>query len=85
MPKPQKPRGRRLGFFEAQDKMLTLNALYKAPSSKSQDRIARQVHKDLDDVTTPDPPQDLEDSELSDSERNSAIARERARRAGLIP
>ena len=46
--------------------------------------IARNAHKDLNDVITDEPLEDLEDSELNDWERQQAIARERARREGLI-
>jgi hypothetical protein len=46
--------------------------------------IARNAHKDLQDVISDEPLEDLEDSELNDWERQQAIARERARREGLI-
>jgi hypothetical protein len=46
--------------------------------------IARNAQKDLNDVISDEPLEDLEDSELSDWERQQAIARERTRREGLI-
>jgi hypothetical protein len=46
--------------------------------------IARNARKDLDDVISDEPMEDLEDSELSEWERQQAIARERTRREGLI-
>jgi hypothetical protein len=45
--------------------------------------IARNAQKDLNDVISSEPPQELEDSDLSDWERQQAIARERTRREGL--
>ena len=45
--------------------------------------IARNAQKDLHDVIIDEPTQDLEDSELSDWERQQAMARERTRREGL--
>jgi hypothetical protein len=44
--------------------------------------LARSGHADLDDVATPDPYEDLDDSDISDRERRDAIARERWRRQG---
>jgi hypothetical protein len=46
--------------------------------------ISRSARKDLNDVISDEPLEDLEDSELSDWERQQAIARERTRREGLI-
>jgi hypothetical protein len=45
--------------------------------------IARNAQKDLNDVISDEPTEELEDSELSDWERQQAIARERTRREGL--
>jgi hypothetical protein len=45
--------------------------------------IARNAQKDLNDVISNEPPEELEDSELSDWERQQAMARERTRREGL--
>jgi hypothetical protein len=46
--------------------------------------IARNAQNDLNDVISDEPLEDLEDSELSDWERQQAMARERTRREGLI-
>lgn len=46
--------------------------------------IARNAQKDLNDVISDEPAEELEDSELSDWERRQAIARERTRREGLL-
>lgn len=46
--------------------------------------IARNAQKDLNDVISDEPAEELEDSELSDWERQQAIARERTRREGLL-
>ena len=45
--------------------------------------IARNAQKDLNDVISNEPPEELKDSELSDWERQQAMARERTRREGL--
>lgn len=45
--------------------------------------IARNAQKDLNDVISAEPLQELEDSDLSEWERQQAIARERTRREGL--
>jgi hypothetical protein len=81
----KKARRRRLGFWDAQDRVIKLNTMYRlAPFSSPTDRMTRQVHDQLDDVSTPEPDEELEDSDLSDVERRAAIARERMRREGLI-
>jgi hypothetical protein len=79
-----KRRRKREGFMEGSDKALKLNTLYR-PTHFGSDRvahIAQQAHKDLDDVISAEPNEDLEDSELADWERQQAIARERTRREG---
>jgi hypothetical protein len=82
----KKARRKMLGFWDAQDRVIKLNTMYRfAPfSNLSTNRMAQQVHDQLDDVSTPEPNEELEDSDLSDVERRSAIARERMRREGLI-
>ena len=82
----RKARRKMLGFWDAQDRVLKLNTMYRlAPfSTAGADRIARQVHDQLDEVSTPEPDEELEDSDLSEVERRAAIARERMRREGLI-
>jgi hypothetical protein len=84
--KRNKPPRRPLGFFDAQDRVIKLNTIYRTEAFGA-DRaggIARQTHRELDDVATPEPDEELEDAELSDGERNAAIARERMRREGRI-
>lgn len=81
----RKPRRRPLGFFDAQDKVLGLRSIYATEHSGT-DRarnVASQHHRDLDEVSTPEPDAELEDSELSDNERKAAIERMRARRDGI--
>jgi hypothetical protein len=81
----RKPSRRPLSFFDAQDRVIKLNSIYRTEAFGA-DRsrtVARQTHRDLDEVATPEPDQELEDAELSDSERLSAIARERMRRDGM--
>lgn len=74
-----------MGFWDAQDRVIKLNTMYRlTPYSSPTDKMARQVHDQLDDVSTPEPDEELEDSDLSDVERRAAIARERMRREGLI-
>ena len=82
----KKARRKMLGFWDAQDHVIKLNTMYRlAPfSNLAGNRMAQQVHDQLDDVSTPEPDEELEDSDLSDVERRSAIARERMRREGLI-
>ncbi|HLF71430.1 MAG TPA: hypothetical protein VI759_04695 [Dehalococcoidia bacterium] len=80
--RPKKPR-RPLGFFDAQAKYMHLTNVYRAQAMASTARsVAHDSHSALDDVPTAEPDEELEDSELSDSERNAAIARERTRREG---
>lgn len=83
MAERRKPRRRPLGYFEAQDKLTNLSNIYRtAGFGMDRTRMARQAHQELDDVPTPEPDAELADSELSDAERESAIARERMRREG---
>jgi hypothetical protein len=85
MPERRKPPRKRLGYFETQDKMMSLRRFYMTDASGS-DRArlpsVQQAHRDLDPISTPEPDEELEDSELSDAERRAAIARERWRREG---
>ena len=84
MPDKRKPRRRPLGFFDAQDKVLQLRQIYQTEvfGADRAGTIARQHHRDLDEVAMPEPDEELADSELSDAERQAAIARERTRREG---
>ena len=82
--KRNKPPRRPLGFFDAQDRVIKLNTIYRAQAmgADRQTNIAGPTHRELDDASTPEPFEELEDAELSDGERNAAIARERMRREG---
>ena len=82
----KKARRKPLGFWDAQDRMIKLNSMYRiaAFGNENTSRMARIVHEQLDDISTPEPDAELEDSDLSDVERRAAIARERMRREGLI-
>jgi hypothetical protein len=42
------------------------------------------MERELREAQMPEPEEELEGSELSDAERHAAIARERARREGLM-
>jgi hypothetical protein len=44
----------------------------------------QRMEREFRETSVPEPDQELEGSELSDAERNAAIARERARREGLV-
>ena len=86
MAQRRKPAKRRLSFFDAQDRVIKLNSIYRTEAFGA-DRsrtVASQTHRELDEIATPEPDAELEDAELSDSERSSAIARERMRRDGMI-
>jgi len=82
----KKARRKALGFWDAQDRVLKLNTLYRfAPfANANTNAAARLVHDELDTVSTPEPDEELVDSDISDVERRSAITRERMRREGLI-
>jgi hypothetical protein len=80
----KKKRRRLLGFWDAQDRLLRLNSMYRlsAFGNTQAQGAARRIHEELDEVSTPEPDEELTDSELSDYERRQAIARERWRREG---
>ncbi|MPZ48940.1 MAG: hypothetical protein GEU75_06465 [Dehalococcoidia bacterium] len=86
MPPIRKPRRRPLSFLDTRDRMSRLNALYRSQgfggADKARSNLGKQLHQELDDMATPEPDEELTDSELSDSERQAAIARERMRREG---
>jgi hypothetical protein len=70
--------------MDGPDQVLRLQHLYRSQAFGN-DRSggpARQTHAHLDSVSSPDPGEDLDDSEISDFERRQAIARERMRREG---
>jgi hypothetical protein len=68
--------------MEGPDQVLRLSSLYRADlfGNRRAGEMARAGHAEFDDVATPDPFEDLDDSELTDRERRDAIARERWRR-----
>jgi hypothetical protein len=82
MASTKKPQRRRKGFMEGPDQVLRLSSLYRVElfGHRRATEIARMGHAEFDDVASPDPLEDLDDSELSDRERRDAIARERWRR-----
>ena len=84
--KNNRPR-RRLGFFDAQDKVYGLRSIYQTEAfgaDRAHTKMAQQHHRELDEVIPPEPDEELADSELSDWERQAAIARERTRREGRL-
>ena len=86
MAENKKPPRRQLSWLDAQDKVIKLNTIYRTEMFGA-DRArsaAAATHREMDDVVTGEPDEELEDAELSDFERQEAIARERARRDGLI-
>ena len=84
MSNSHKPRARRPGFMEGPDQVYRLNSLYglELVSGRRIGEMARAAHEDLDSTATPDPLEDLDDSDIGDNERRAAIARERWRRQG---
>jgi hypothetical protein len=70
--------------MEGSDHVLRLQSLYRnaAFGNRRAGMLARSTHAELDNVGSPDPFEDLDDSEISDRERREAIARERMRREG---
>jgi hypothetical protein len=82
----KKARRKALGFWDAQDRVIKLNSMYRIATfgNENTSAAARMVHDQLDDVSTPEPNEELIDSDLSDVERRSAITRERMRREGLL-
>ena len=70
--------------MEGPDQVHRLTGLYRTEMFGA-DRgrvIGRQDHANVDDMASPEPEEDLDDSELNDRERREAIARERMRREG---
>ena len=79
----RKPRRRRRGFMEGPDQVLRLNSIYRMDlfGGRRAGTLARSGHEEMAEVS-PDPFEDLDDSDISDRERRDAIARERWRREG---
>jgi hypothetical protein len=86
MAENKKPPRHQLSFLDAQDKLIKLHTIYRTEifGSDRARSVAGPTHREMDDVVTGEPDEELEDAELSDYERQGAIARERARREGLI-
>jgi hypothetical protein len=87
VPPIRKPRRRQTNFLDTRDKISRLNALYRTQAfggvDKARTAMGKQLHQEIDDMATPEPEEELADSELSDAERRAAIARERMRREGF--
>lgn len=79
----KKPRRPRKGFMEGPDQAMRLNSIYRMDilSGRRTNAMATSGHAEFDSVS-PDPFEDLDDSDISDRERRDAIARERWRRQG---
>ena len=70
--------------MEGPDQVMRLNSLYRVQlfGTKRASDIANSGHDAFDSIASPDPFEDLDDSDISDRERRDAIARERWRREG---
>lgn len=77
-----RPGKKHLGFFEARDRLLHLNNAYRLQSfgGRGLDSVSRRFERELAEIETPEPDEELEDSELSDNARRAAMERERLRR-----
>ena len=68
-----------MGFLDVRDRVSRLNVFYRTSAfgglDKARTPLARQIHQELDDMATPEPDEELEDSELSEVERRAASAR----------
>lgn len=82
MPEPKGPRRKRLGFFDARDRLIHLNNMYRMRpfGDRPLDRMSTEFAKDLAEIETPEPDEELDGAELSDNERRQAMAEERLRR-----
>ena len=84
MPEPKGQRKKRLGFFDARDRLMHLNNVYRTrpfgEGDRPLDRMSSQFVKDLAEIETPEPDEELDGAELSDNERRQAMAEERLRR-----
>ena len=86
MPPIRKPRrSGAFSFLDTRDRITRLNALSRAQMYSGVDKSKTPTgrNQELDDLALPEPDEELADSELSDSERQAAIARERMRRDGM--
>jgi len=82
MPERPRPSRKRLGFFEARDRMAHLSNAYRVQSLSGRplDATSQRFQRELAEVDTPEPDEELEDAELGDAERLQAMQRERLRR-----
>ncbi len=81
MPDKPRPSRKRLSFFEARDRMAHLNNAYRVQAFGGRlDPTSQRFQRELAEVDTPEPDEELEDAELSDREREQAMQRERLRR-----
>ena len=82
MPETPRPPRKRLGFFDARDRLMHLNNAYRMRpfGDRPLDRMSSQFVKDLAELETPEPDQELDGAELTDNERRQAMAEERLRR-----
>jgi hypothetical protein len=82
MPEKPRPGKKRLDFHDARDRIFHLNNAYRAQSfgGRDLDATSKSFQRELAEIETPEPDEELEDSELSDGERWAAIQRERLRR-----
>jgi hypothetical protein len=82
MPETPRPPRKRLGFFDARDRLMHLNNAYRMRpfGDRPLDRMSNQFVKDLAELETPEPDEELDGAELTDSERRQAMAEERLRR-----
>ena len=83
MPPKQRKPARPLLLSEDPARAPYPSTAYRARVMAESARISRDPVV-LDKAPAREPVADLEDSELSDAERNAAIARERMRREGMI-
>lgn len=84
MAEKPRPSRKRLGFFEARDRVAHLNNAYRVQSfgGRDLDSTSQRFQRELAELDSPEPDEELEDAEVGDSERLAAIARERMRREG---
>jgi len=70
--------------MEGPDQVLRLSSLYRAElfGNRRAGEMAKAGHAEFDSVASPDPFEDLDESDISDRDRREAIARERWRRQG---
>ncbi|HXH20915.1 MAG TPA: hypothetical protein VNN10_02720 [Dehalococcoidia bacterium] len=80
MPERRKPTRKPLGFFDARDRMAHLNNAYRVQGGRPLDPMSQRFQRELAEVDSPEPGEELQDAELSDGERRQAMERERLRR-----